>query len=201
MKFYTILHFTKIPIIHRIPSIRHRMEKGNAYLGTTTPKILNYLSTRTPKTTDIRDSTICHFANTHDFNDLTPGTRGILQEAQEHHNAGSNSPGEGDKQFILDIIKPCTHHLVAFIPSLSAIPGNLGEKNGKDTDQLLSQEELKGQTSPAPSPIQPARAHSTSPALHGRSPLVGVELTDWVAAPATSECMPESVSEGALDRR
>ena len=91
----------------------------------------------------------------------------------------------------MDIISDASHHLVAFVNP--DVAGTIPE--GNSTDQLLSQEGSYEQVSPTPSPIQPARAHSTSPrALHGRSPPVGVVPTDWVAATATSQCMPDHVS-------
>ena len=191
------------------------MDPGYAYYGTSALTICNYLGNRATKQSDVHRPAIGHFPNTPNFNDLTFGTRSILIESQVHHAAGEDdSGGEGDQASILDIIANASHHLVAFVKPFVA--GTIPEGNSTDqllfqegsydgvhgTDQLLSQEgsyeqvTMKDTGIPLPqSPDQPARAHCTSPrALHGRSPPVGVVPTDWVAATATSQCMPDRVS-------
>ena len=202
MTFYTTLGFVPIRKCNRITCMASTsMEPGYAYYGTSALTICNYLSNRVTKWSDTHRPSIGHFPNTPNFNDLTFATRSILIESQAHHAAGEDDPGgAGDQASIIDIIINASHHLVAFVDPLTA--GRVPYEGATQDTNLVAQVSTKDTGIPLPqSPDQPARAHCTSPrALHGRSPPVGVELTDWVAAPATLECMPESVSGGAHDR-
>ena len=128
---------------------------------------------------------------------MTFATRSILIESQAHHAAGEDDPGgAGDQASIIDIILNASHHLVAFVDPLTCTSGRVPYEGSAQDTNPGAQVTMKDSGIPLPQPPdQPARAHCTSPrALHGRSPPVGVALTDRVAATATSHCMPDHAS-------